>query len=89
MKARDEVNARYTLDTNWRSAPGMVESVNQLFSQTDNAFMFRQIPFPASEVSDEEPVAAFYDKRRKTACDGDVADEKRGRRGWRLSNLYG
>ena len=45
MKARDEVNARYTLDTNWRSAPGMVESVNQLFSQTDNAFMFRQIPF--------------------------------------------
>lgn len=45
MKARDEVNARYTLDTNWRSAPGMVESVNQLFSQTENAFMFRQIPF--------------------------------------------
>ncbi|WP_437888464.1 exodeoxyribonuclease V subunit beta [Phytobacter sp. V91] len=45
MKARDEVTARYTLDTNWRSAPGMVASVNQIFRQTDDAFMFRQIPF--------------------------------------------
>lgn len=45
MKARDEVSARYTLDTNWRSAPGMVASVNRLFRQMDDAFMFRQIPF--------------------------------------------
>ncbi|KAA0662722.1 hypothetical protein E2K59_23795, partial [Escherichia coli] len=35
----------HTLDTNWRSAPGMVNSVNKLFSQTDDAFMFREIPF--------------------------------------------
>lgn len=45
MRARDEVLAHYTLDTNWRSAPGMVESVNQLFSRLDDTFMFRQIPF--------------------------------------------
>lgn len=45
MKARDEVSARYTLDTNWRSSPGMIASVNRLFSQMDDAFMFRQIPF--------------------------------------------
>ncbi len=45
MKARDEVSARYTLDTNWRSSPGMIASVNQLFSRMDDAFMFRQIPF--------------------------------------------
>ena len=45
MKARGEVAAHYTLDTNWRSAPGMVESVNRLFSQMDDAFMFRDIPF--------------------------------------------
>ncbi|MGK9175150.1 exodeoxyribonuclease V subunit beta [Yokenella regensburgei] len=45
MKARGEVTAHYTLDTNWRSAPGMVESVNRIFSQIDDAFMFRQIPF--------------------------------------------
>ncbi len=30
MKARSEVHAHYTLDTNWRSAPGMVNSVNKL-----------------------------------------------------------
>ncbi|WNY85878.1 exodeoxyribonuclease V subunit beta [Leclercia adecarboxylata] len=45
MKARGEVAAHYTLDTNWRSAPGMVESVNTLFSQMNDAFMFREIPF--------------------------------------------
>ncbi len=45
MKARGEVDAHYTLDTNWRSSPGMVESVNALFSRMDTAFMFREIPF--------------------------------------------
>lgn len=45
MKARSEVAAHYTLETNWRSAPGMVESVNTLFKQMDAAFMFREIPF--------------------------------------------
>lgn len=45
MKARGEVAAHYTLDTNWRSAPGMVDSVNTLFEQMDSPFMFREIPF--------------------------------------------
>lgn len=45
MKARGDVAAHYTLDTNWRSAPGVVESVNRLFSLSDNPFMFREIPF--------------------------------------------
>ncbi|WP_368542847.1 exodeoxyribonuclease V subunit beta [Enterobacter soli] len=45
MKARSEVDAHYTLDTNWRSSPGMVESVNALFARMDAAFMFRDIPF--------------------------------------------
>ncbi|MGE6983272.1 exodeoxyribonuclease V subunit beta [Kluyvera intermedia] len=45
MRARGDVAAHYTLDTNWRSAPGMVESVNRLFGLVDNPFMFRDIPF--------------------------------------------
>lgn len=45
MKARGEVSAHYTLDTNWRSSPTMVESVNRLFTQMDNPFLFRDIPF--------------------------------------------
>ena len=45
MRARSDVAAHYTLDTNWRSAPGMVASVNRLFGLVDNPFMFRDIPF--------------------------------------------
>ena len=72
MKARSEVVAHYTLDTNWRSAPGMVESVNALFSRMETAFMFKEIPFlpvksaPKNaslrfEVSDaEQPAMTFW-----------------------------
>lgn len=45
MKARSEVSAHYTLDTNWRSSPGMVDGVNTLFNRMETAFMFREIPF--------------------------------------------
>ncbi|HBQ5444528.1 TPA: exodeoxyribonuclease V subunit beta [Klebsiella pneumoniae] len=45
MKARGDIAAHYTLDTNWRSSPGMVGSVNRLFSLSDNPFMFHEIPF--------------------------------------------
>lgn len=45
MKARQEVSAHYTLDTNWRSSPSMIHGVNTLFQQVDNPFLFRQIPF--------------------------------------------
>ena len=45
MKARSEVSAHYTLDTNWRSSPAMIESVNRLFTRMDNPFLFSEIPF--------------------------------------------
>lgn len=45
MGARTEVSAHYTLDTNWRSSPGMVASINRLFSHQQNPFLFRDIPF--------------------------------------------
>ena len=45
MRARGDVAAHYTLDTNWRSAPGVVQSVNTLFGLSENPFMFREIPF--------------------------------------------
>ncbi len=45
IHARGDVAAHYTLDTNWRSSPGMVGSVNRLFSLSDNPFMFHEIPF--------------------------------------------
>lgn len=45
MRARSEVSAHYTLETNWRSSPAMVGSVNHLFAQVEKPFLFSQIPF--------------------------------------------
>lgn len=59
MKARSEVRAHYTLDTNWRSAPGMVNSVNTLFSQMDDAFMFREIPFSPVKFAEKNQSLRF------------------------------
>ncbi len=53
MKARAEVSAHYTLETNWRSSPAMVASVNQLFQRQPAPFVFQDIPFIA--VSPAEP----------------------------------
>ncbi len=59
MKARGDVKAHYTLDTNWRSAPGMVASVNQLFSLTANPFMFRDIPFNPVKAAEKNQGLRF------------------------------
>lgn len=59
MKARGEVSAHYTLDTNWRSAPGMVNSVNRLFGLMDDAFMFREIPFQPVKYADKNQSLRF------------------------------
>ncbi|RFU89190.1 MULTISPECIES: exodeoxyribonuclease V subunit beta [Citrobacter] len=59
MKARSEVSAHYTLDTNWRSAPGMVNGVNTLFSQMTDAFMFREIPFSPVKSAEKNQSLRF------------------------------
>lgn len=45
MRARSEVSAHYSLDTNWRSSPAMVGAVNRLFQSVQQPFIFGQIPF--------------------------------------------
>jgi len=45
IRARAEINAHYTLSTNWRSSHQMVRSVNRLFNQVNVPFLFEQIPF--------------------------------------------
>ncbi|AHG19243.1 exonuclease V subunit beta [Chania multitudinisentens RB-25] len=59
MRARSEVSAHYTLETNWRSSPAMVESVNRLFAQVENPFLFRQIPFIDVVVAQKNQGLAF------------------------------
>ncbi|WP_446469930.1 exodeoxyribonuclease V subunit beta [Xenorhabdus stockiae] len=45
IRARSQVSAHYTLETNWRSSAPMVQAVNTLFSHTEKPFLFDQIPF--------------------------------------------
>lgn len=59
MKARNEVSACCSLDTNWRSAPGMVAGVNRLFAGMDNAFIFRDIPFIPVKSADKNRCLRF------------------------------
>ncbi|MDW8845651.1 exodeoxyribonuclease V subunit beta [Erwinia sp. MMLR14_017] len=59
MKARNEVSAHYTLETNWRSSPAMVNSVNRLFSQLENPFLFNDIPFIAVQPAGANAALSF------------------------------
>ncbi|MGE9551570.1 exodeoxyribonuclease V subunit beta [Erwinia amylovora] len=59
MKARSEVSAHYTLETNWRSSPAMVNSVNQLFSRLENPFLFNEIPFIAVQPAGPNAALRF------------------------------
>ncbi|GDX05229.1 exodeoxyribonuclease V subunit beta [Buttiauxella sp. A111] len=68
MKARHEVSAHYTLDTNWRSSPGMISSVNTLFQQLDNPFLFQQIPFLAVKAAAKNSGLRFTFKGKNQAA---------------------
>ncbi|WAM45383.1 exodeoxyribonuclease V subunit beta [Edwardsiella piscicida] len=45
LRARAAVDACYTLETNWRSTPGVVQAVNALFLRLEAPFLFAEIPF--------------------------------------------
>ena len=59
MRARAEVSAHYTLQTNWRSSPAMVNSVNQLFTRLPNPFLFTEIPFIAVNAAEPNQRLSF------------------------------
>ncbi len=59
MAARGQVNAHYTLDTNWRSSSVMIEAVNRIFQQAKAPFIYEDdIPF--------HPVAASKKGQHKS-----------------------
>ena len=52
IRARRQVSAHYTLDTNWRSSASMIEGVNHLFEQARAPFIYdSDIPFSPVNVS--------------------------------------
>lgn len=68
IRARSEVSAHYTLDTNWRSSPAMVESVNQLFARLDSPFLFEAIPFlPVQFAPPNQTLSLSIDQQEQAA----------------------
>ena len=55
IQAKKDADARYTLDTNWRSSAGMIAAVNHLFEQHHNPFLYDSIPFEAVKSPPKQP----------------------------------
>ena len=53
IKAKQDADDHYTLDTNWRSSPGLIRAVNHLFSLRADAFIYADIPFEAVKACDK------------------------------------
>ena len=58
LAAKTEVDAIYSLSTNYRSSAAMIQSVNALFSAQSDPFLVEGIPFV--EVQDRQTKGAFY-----------------------------
>lgn len=68
MRAREEITVRYTLNTNWRSAPGMINAVNQLFQSLPEPFIFSQIPFlPVNYAASNKDLCLVIHQQRQPA----------------------
>lgn len=60
---RDAHDSLYTLNTNWRSVPGLIRAVNTLFENRENAFIYR-------DAIDFQPVEAAEKKHAPLRSDG-------------------
>ncbi|MEW6378206.1 MAG: exodeoxyribonuclease V subunit beta [bacterium] len=77
LEAAKDVEARYTLGTNWRSSPGLIKAVNTLFSNRDNPFIFEDIPFhPVSPPPVwKNEMSLMPESRPDYPCRGHLASE--------------
>jgi exodeoxyribonuclease V beta subunit len=66
LAAKKEVDAIYSLSTNYRSSAAMIQSVNALFASQQNPFMVEGIPFV--EVQDRQTEGAFYRQGKREAA---------------------
>ncbi|MFP3019339.1 MAG: exodeoxyribonuclease V subunit beta [Arsenophonus sp.] len=68
LKAKNQIESHYTLDTNWRSSSSMVAAVNQLFSKVKNPFLFEQIPFNRINSISVNQNLNFFHKTKKISA---------------------
>jgi len=52
--AREDAKNRYTLKTNWRSDPKLINAVNALFTQSHASFFYDWIPFYKVEAAEKK-----------------------------------
>lgn len=45
LQAKQQAQQHYTLGQNWRSHPDLVQAINQIFSRSDNPFVFQDLEF--------------------------------------------
>lgn len=64
IQARKQTSHHYTLNTNWRSAPGMVNAVNKIFMRSNAPFLFEHIPFieVSSAEKNQDMAFIYHDK---------------------------
>lgn len=68
LKAREEVPAHYSLQTNWRSSPGMVAAVNRVFQQVEKPFIFADIPFlPVASAPNNQQLSIWRQGEQQPA----------------------
>lgn len=79
LRAARDAQAGYTLTTNWRSAPALVQAVNTLFSRVSAPFLFSRIQFipgRSARRRPQQPGAAlnlwYLDSRRHRSEGGPV-----------------
>jgi exodeoxyribonuclease V beta subunit len=67
MEAVDKVDSRHTLLENWRSEPGLIQSINALFGNVKPAFVYEKIPFePAKAAKRRETKPLKIEGERET-----------------------
>ena len=57
MRARREAEQHWSLSTNWRSTPEMIDAVNNLFDGK-NSFTYEDIPYEPSQPAPEDKIKA-------------------------------
>ncbi|BAP54931.1 exodeoxyribonuclease V subunit beta [Thioploca ingrica] len=62
MAACRDAQQHYTLATNWRSEPNLIQAVNQLFAKVAHPFMFAAIPFQPVQAPAQQQLSSFSNR---------------------------
>jgi len=69
IEASNSIVRKYTLDRNWRSRPELIESVNHIFSGSNNPFMNSDIKFNEVLPGEKDQPAFWYGNERRSSLD--------------------